>query len=137
MHTRERDAAGRGDGLGFAAKQVADHARSLVRLELELAKLELTKKLSALGIGIGLLVGAAFVAIFALGFLLATVAAVFALFLATWLALLVTAAVLVALAGGIGLFGVRFLKRASPPVPEQAIQEARRTGEAIKSNGGH
>jgi hypothetical protein len=29
------------------------------------------------------------------------------------------------------------LKRASPPVPEQAIQEARRTGEAIKSNGGH
>lgn len=137
MHTHERDTAGRGNGLGFAAKQVADHARSLIRLELELAKLELTKKLSALGIGIGLLVAAGFFMLFALAFLLATVAAVFALFLATWLALLVTAAVLVALAGGLGLLGVRFVKRATPPVPEQAIQEARRTGEAIKSNGGH
>jgi hypothetical protein len=137
MHTRERDAAGRGNGLGFAAKQVADHARSLIRLELELAKLELTKKLSALGIGIGLLVGAGIVAIFAVAFLLATVAAAFALFLATWLALLVTGAILVALAVGLGLLGLRFLKRATPPVPEQAIHEARRTGEAIKTNGGH
>ncbi len=133
MPTRESESP----GVGAAVKQVAEHASALVRLELELAKLELTKKLSALGIGIGLLVAAGFFALFALAFLLATVAAVFALFVATWLAFLVTAAVLVALAGGLGLLGIRFLKRATPPVPEQAIQEARRTGEAIKSNGGH
>ena len=135
MHTHERETVGRGNGLGFAAKQVAEHARSLIRLELELAKLELKKKLSALGIGIGLIVAAAFVAVFALGFLFATIAAVFALFLSTWLALLVTAGILVALAAGLGLLGARFVKRATPPVPEQAIREAKLTAAAIKSNG--
>lgn len=134
MRTHATD--GVGSGLGSAAKQVADHARSLVRLELELAKLELRKKLAALGAGLGLLVAAAVLALFAVGFLLATVAAALATFLATWLALLVTAALLIIMTASLGLVGVRLLKEGSPPVPEEAIREAKRTGEAIKSNGG-
>ena len=121
-------------GLGGAARQVADHARSLVRLELELAKLELRKKLAALGVGIALLLGAAVVAGFGLAFLLATVAAAFATFLPTWLALLVTAVLLLLLAGVLGLLGLRNVQRATPPVPEEAILEAKRTTEAIKSD---
>ena len=42
------------NGVGPAAKQVAEHASSLARLELELAVLELKKKVANLGIGIGL-----------------------------------------------------------------------------------
>ena len=52
-------------GLGAAAKQVAEHASALARLELELAKLEIGRKIAALGIGIGLAIGAAFLSLFA------------------------------------------------------------------------
>jgi len=48
MPTRETEANA---GVGPAAKQVAEHASSLARLELELAILELKKKGAALGIG--------------------------------------------------------------------------------------
>ena len=43
-----------GIGLSGATKRVADHARSFVRLELQLAAAELKRKAAALGIGIGL-----------------------------------------------------------------------------------
>ena len=39
-------------GVGGAAKQVAEHASSLARLELELAGLELKRKAGALGAGV-------------------------------------------------------------------------------------
>ena len=41
------------NGLGATAKDVAEHASSLFRLELELATLELKKKATNLGLGVG------------------------------------------------------------------------------------
>lgn len=125
----------RNGGLGAAAKQVAERASSLVRLELELASLELKQKLGALGLGIGLGVGAAVFAVFALGFLFATVAAGLATFLSTWLALLIVTVLLLVIAGVLGLLALRAVKRGTPPVPQQAIQEAKLTTSALKSNG--
>jgi hypothetical protein len=122
-------------GVGSAAKQVADHAKALVGLELELAGLELKRKMGALAIGIGLGVGAALFALFALGFLLATAAAALATFLATWLALLIVGASLLLVAGVLGLLARGRIRRGTPPVPQQAIQEAKLTTEALKSNG--
>ena len=97
--------------LGSAAKEVAEHASALVRLELELAKLELAKKVGSLGIGIGLGVGAAVVAVYMVGFLFATIAAGLATFLATWLALLIVTLFLLLVAGVLGLFAVNRIKR--------------------------
>ena len=122
-------------GVGEAAKHVADHAKALVGLELELASLELKRKLAALGLGIGLAIGAALFGLFALGFLLATAAAALALFLPTWLALLIVAVVLLLVAGILAALGLGRIKRGTPPVPEQAIREAKLTSEALKSNG--
>ena len=122
-------------GLGAAMKQVAEHASALVRLELELAALEIQKKLRNLGVGIGLLVGAALFGVFALGFGLATAAAALATFLDTWLALLIVFVVLLLIAVVLGLLGRRSVKRGTPPVPEQAIEEAKLTTVALKSNG--
>ncbi len=119
-------------GVGSAAKEVAEHASTLARLELELAGLELKQKAGALGAGVGLGVGAALVALFGLGFLLATAAAGLATFLPTWLALLIVGVVLVALAGLLGILARGRFKSGSPPVPEQAIAEAKRTTEAIR-----
>ncbi len=121
--------------LGSAAKDVAEHASALVRLELELAKLEVGRKVGLLGVGIGLAVGAALVAVYAVGFLFATIAAALATFLPTWLALLIVTLFLLLVAGILGMLGLSRIKRGAPPVPEQAIEEAKLTSEALKSDG--
>jgi hypothetical protein len=121
------------NGVGAAAKRVADHAKALVGLEFELASLEVKQKVTALGVGAGLLLAAAVFGFFALGFALATVAAALATFLATWLALLLTFAGLLLIATVLGLAGLSQVRRGAPPVPEQAVREAKLTTEAIKS----
>ena len=124
-------------GVGGAAKHVAEHASSLAKLELELAGLELKQKVGSLGAGLGLGIGAALLGLYALGFLFATIAAALSIFLDTWLALLIVAAGLLAVAGLLGLLALRRIRKGTPPVPEQAIREAKLTTEALKSNDGH
>ncbi len=114
---------------------MADHAVALGKLELKLALLELKEKAAEFGLGAGMLVGAAVLAVFALGFLLAASAAALAIVLPTWLALLVVACGVLIAAGVLGGLGLRAVKRGAPPVPEQAIAEAKLTTEAVKTNG--
>lgn len=135
MHTPDADETAGRLSVAGAAKQVADRAKALVSLELELAALELKRKASALGIGIGLALGAAVFGLFAFGFLLATVAAALATFLATWLSLLIVTLFLLVVAGVLGMLGLGRIRRGTPPVPEQAIREAKLTTAALKSNG--
>ena len=123
-------------GLGAAAKLVSERASSIVRLEIQLALAELKKKVAALGIGIGMLVGAALFGFFMLAFLLAAAAAGIATVLSTWLALLIVAGGLFLLVGGLAMLGIGAIRRGTPPVPEQAIEEAKLTTEALK-NGKH
>jgi hypothetical protein len=120
-------------GLGAAARLVSERASSLVRLELQLAAGELKQKVVALGLGIALLVGAALFGLFALGFGLATAAAALATTVSTWLALLIVTGALVLLAGLLGAIGVGRLRKATPPIPVQAIEEAKLTTEALKN----
>lgn len=124
-------------GVGGAAKQVAEHASALARLEIELASLELKRKAGALGAGAGLGVGAALLALFGLGFLFATIVAALSIVLDIWLALLIVTIGLFAVAGLLGLLAFSRIKRGTPPVPEQAIAEAKLTSEALKANGSH
>jgi hypothetical protein len=128
--------AGDHPGLGGAAKLVADRARSIVRLEIQLAVTELKQKLAALGVGVALLAGAALFGFFALAFTLATVAAAIATAVSTWLALLIVTGALFVVVGVLVLVGITLLKKGTPPVPTQAIQEAKLTAEAVK-NGQH
>ena len=132
MHTPGNERA----GVGNAAKQVADHAKTLVALELELAALELKRKAASLATGLALAVVAGVLGLFALGFAFAAIAAGLADVLPTWLALLIVAAGLVVVAAVVGAVGLRAIKRGTPPVPRQAIDEAKRTTEALRSNGG-
>jgi membrane protein implicated in regulation of membrane protease activity len=106
-----------------------------VRLEMELASLELKRKLGALGAGIALGLGAAVVGVFMLGFALATIAAALATFMPTWLALLIVTGLLLLIAAVLGMLALRRIKRGTPPVPEQAIEEAKLTTTALKSDG--
>lgn len=119
-------------GIGGAARSIGERASAIVRLELELAALELKKKATALAVGIGLGVAAAFLLLLGLVFVFATIAAAFATFLAVWLSLLIVTLGLFAVAGLLGLLALRKIKKGTPPVPEQAIQEAKLTAEAVR-----
>jgi hypothetical protein len=135
MHTPESDARNGnsgGHGLSSAAKEVADRASTIAKLEFELAALELKRKVGSLAIGIGLGAGAAIFALFGLAFLLASVGAALALAMSTWLALLVMFVILLALAGGLGMLALGAIRKATPPLPEQAIREAKLTTDALK-----
>jgi hypothetical protein len=133
MHTHETEKR----GVGPAVKEVAEHASALARLEMELATLELKRKVAAFGMGLGLGVAAGVFLLFALGFGLAAGAAALALVVSTWLALLIVFGGLLLLALILGLFAMRAIKAGTPPVPEQAMAEAKLTTEAIKGNGAH
>ena len=135
MHTQETEHET--PGLGATVKSVSERASSLVRLELELAALELKRKVSSLADGIGLALTAAVLLVFAIGFGLATIAAGIATAVAWWIALLIVTVGIVLVAGLLGLLGLRSIKKGTPPVPEQAIKEAKLTSEALKGNGRH
>jgi hypothetical protein len=134
MHTQSTNGRPSTQSLGAAAKEVADHAKMLVKLEVELATLELKRKLGSLGLGIGLLVGAAIFGVFGIGFGLATVTAALATAVSTWLALLIVTLGVLVMAGVLALVGLTAVKKGTPPVPEQAIQEAKLTTEALKGD---
>jgi hypothetical protein len=116
-----------------AVRNVAEHASSVAKLELRLATLEVRKKAASFAVGIGLGVAAALFAVFMLAFALATIAAAFATFLPWWLALLIVTVALLLLSGLLGLLALGAIKKGSPPIPEQAIQEAKLTTAALKS----
>jgi putative superfamily III holin-X len=128
--------AGENRGLGQAAKLVSERASSIVRLELALAAAELKRKAAAVGVGIGMLVGAALFALYALGFGFASAASGLANVVPMWAALLIVMGALFLIAAILGLLGVNRVQKGVPPAPQQAIEEAKLTAEALK-NGHH
>jgi hypothetical protein len=122
-----------GSGLSGATKRVADHARSFVQLELQLAASELKRKIVSLALGIGLAAGAALLGILALLLGLAAATAGLATALPVWLSLLVMFGAVLLLTVILGVTGVVLLRRGSKPVPEQAIEEAQLTTEALRN----
>lgn len=123
-------------GLSDATKRVADHARSLVQLEVQLAVAEMKRKAMEVGVGLGLMFGAALFAFFALAFLLGAAAAAIALELAVWEALLIMFGALVLVTTLLAALGMVFLKRSAKPIPEEALEEARLTTEALRDAPG-
>ena len=122
--------------FGFVArtKSVKQRAQSLVRLNLELAKLEAKKKAAALGVAAGLALLAVVLVVYAIGFAFASAAAGINEALPLWLSLLIVAALILLFAAIAGLLAARFASKASPPKPTQAIEEVERTVEALRSH---
>ncbi len=122
----------RNGGLRAAVRRVAGHATAIGRLEAELAQLELKRKAASFGVGAALALGAVLSGLFMVTFLFATLTAVLAIFVDTWLALLIMTFVFAMLTGVLGLFARRLFKKATPPLPEQAIHEAKLTRDAVR-----
>jgi hypothetical protein len=116
--------------LGDVVTEVTEKASLLVREEIELAKAEITQKVTKLGKGAGALAAAGVLAVFALIFLFHALAWFFVdLFDWTnvWQGYLLTFALILVAGGLIAFVGIRWLKGGSPPTPELAIEEAKRT----------
>jgi hypothetical protein len=121
--------------VGWAAKEVVDRARSIVRLEVELALLEIKRKLVRIAVGVGLGAGALVVALFALGFLAAGGAAALALAVPVWAALLIVGAGLLGVTATLAGLAFGSIRTGTPPLPDAAIEEARLVSETLKSDG--
>jgi hypothetical protein len=121
-----------------AVRRISEHAVALARLEAELAKAELSAKGKRLGVAAGLGAGATVLAVIGLGFGLAAGAAALALAIPTWAALLAVCGGVVLVAAILAAVAIRSAKKASPPVPQQAIDEAKLTKDVLSggANGG-
>ncbi|HSE81548.1 MAG TPA: phage holin family protein [Gaiellaceae bacterium] len=123
-------------GIRASIRRVVAHARSVSELQKELAALELKQKASSLGAGAALGVAAGIMALYAVGFGLATAAVALAIVLDLWLALLIVFAALVLLTVILGLVAKTMVQKGTPLAPEQAIEEARLTKQALRSGHG-
>ena len=121
--------------LGDVVSEVTEKASLLVREEIELAKAEVSEKVTKLGKGAGALAAAGVLAVFALIFFLQALAWFFNdLFdwSTVWPGFLLTFVMIVLVGALAGFLGVRWLKGGAPPTPDLAIEEAKRTREMLE-----
>ena len=119
-------------GIVTQAQRVQARLKSLVQLNIELAKVEGKRRATALGIALGLAGLAALLVLYAVGFLFAAAAVGLNEELALWLSLLVVAIALIVVAVVLVLVASRFAKKVSPP--SEALEETKRTVETVKSH---
>ncbi len=120
--------------LVASATEIRTRSQRLVELNVELLIAELKRKGQQYGTGVGLLVVAGVLALYALGFALTTITVALALVLPLWLALLIVTAVLAIIVLILALVGRGRLRRAKTPAPQRAIAEAKATVDTLKTN---
>jgi protein-S-isoprenylcysteine O-methyltransferase Ste14 len=120
--------------LGEIVSEVTAKASLLVKEEIELAKAEVAQKAKRLGIGAGLGAVAGVFLFFFLIFFLHMLALGLAdwFSLKVWVGYAIVCVLLLLFAGLLGLIAVRLFKKASPPTPQMAIDEAKKTRAAIE-----
>jgi len=136
----ERNDGAQPQNIATAITEVSERATLLVREEIELAKAEVTEKASKLvkGAVVGVAAGVFFMT-----------ALVFALVGCAWLlyfylpvgefayfwGFFAMAVILVVLGVIAGLVAAKVVKKSSPPVPNMAMEEARKIREAVSGDG--
>jgi Putative Actinobacterial Holin-X, holin superfamily III len=119
--------------LGVAVQQVSEKVSVLVREEIELAKAEVTTKVTSLGRGaVAAIIGAVF-GFFWLIFALLTLAwGLNSLLSSIWLGFAIVMVLLLLLTAGVLLFAIRKLK-VGAPTPDMAIEEGKLIRDTIQS----
>ena len=115
--------------LGEIVTEVTSKAQLLVREEIELAKAEVTQKATKLAKGGAFFAVAGVLAVFGLIYFFHFLA----LGIADWTGLkpyvgyAIVTVLLFIVVGILALLGLRSIKKGSPPMPELAIEEAKKT----------
>ena len=111
--------------VGELVKNLSEQVSVLVRDELKLAQLEMTRKGKQAGIGVGMLGGGGLIALYAVGCLLACAILGISRVLEPWLAALIVGAALLMVSAIAALLGKARLQKAAPPVPAQAVESVK------------
>jgi uncharacterized small protein (DUF1192 family) len=128
------------ENLATAVTEVSERMSVLVREEIELAKAEMTTKVSSLARGAAAVAAGAVFGVFAVIFLLLTLAWVLDAILVSgagdiWLGFAIVLAVLLAATVGAFLFAWRKLK-VGAPTPTMAIDEAKKIRATVTAKSG-
>lgn len=108
--------------LAELSRDLTRQTTTLVRQEIELAKVELAQKGKQAGIGAGMFGGAGALGFYAFGALTAAAILGLAELVPGWAAALIVAALYGLGAGALALMGKGRVQQASPPVPEETVE---------------
>jgi uncharacterized membrane protein YqjE len=131
----QTDVAGRATqerSTGELVKQVAEQVSVLVRDELKLAQLEMTSKAKQAGKGTGMMGGGGLIALYGVACLIACAIIAISHTLQAWLAALIVGAALLAVAAVIAAAGRRHMRKATPPMPTEAVESVKTDVEEIR-----
>jgi hypothetical protein len=117
---------------GELVQSLSEQVSVLVRDELKLAQLEMTRRGKQAGAGLGMLGGSGVIALYGVGCLLACAIIALSGVVAAWLAALIVGAALLAAAAATALMGKGRLQKATPPVPEETVGSIKTDVEEIK-----
>lgn len=120
----------RSASLGNLVKDATVHLSTLVRSEIELAKLELSASIKEGLRGSAFFAVAISTVLFSLFFFWLMIAEVIAIWLPQWAAFLIVFVIMLLIAGALAYLGVRRMKKIK--APEQTIAEFQQTAEALK-----
>jgi uncharacterized membrane protein YqjE len=122
--------------VGELVFDVAEKSSSLIREEIELAKAEISEKVGKILRGSVVGIAAGTFAFLALILVMEGVAWLLAEEVFdgnAWPGFFVEAAIFLLIAAGAGFFAYRSVQAGAPPVPEQAIEEAKLTKATLES----
>ena len=117
---------------GELVKQLSEQVSALVRDELKMARLELTRKGRFAGLGMGMYGASGLVALYAIACLLAAAIIAIAGEIRPWLAALIVGLALLVVSAAAALMGRSRVRRATPPIPDQAVEGAKADVEEVK-----
>jgi len=133
VHSNGTQAALRERGMGELVKALSGQMSTLVRQEVELAKVELAEKGKKAGLGAGMFGAAGVAAILMLGSLTALVILALATAIPAWAAALVTTVLWGAVAGALALVGRTKMRELGTPVPEKTVETVKEDVQWLKN----
>jgi hypothetical protein len=117
---------------GELVKLVAEQVSVLMRNELKLAQLEMTRKGKNAGKGMGMLGGGGLIALYGVACLIACAVIALSHVLQAWLAALIVGAVLLVIAAVVSAVGRGHLRKATPPTPTEAVESVKTDLEELR-----
>lgn len=116
--------------IGSLVKDATTHISTLVRAEIELAKLELTASVKQALRGSIFFAAAAAIGLFSLWFFWLMIGEILNIWLPRWAAFMIVFGAMLVMAGGLVFLGIRRMKKIRKP--DKTISEAQATAAALR-----
>jgi Flp pilus assembly protein TadB len=117
---------------GELVKLLTEQVSVLVRDELKLAQLEMTRKGKEAGSGAGMMGGGGLIALYGVACLIACAVIALSHVIAVWLSALIIGVALLVVAAIVAAVGRSRMRRASPAMPTEAVDSIKTDVEQIK-----